>query len=164
MSLITIWVRKLASRIGGKARRRPQGLFPESWRRGILFVERLEDRLAPSTFQWTGQGGNSNWTTPGNWQLVSGAGTTPNAIGDVARFTGAIPGGTTVVVDAAITVGEIDFGSASSITINQGAGTLTLDNTGFAATAVLNVGSGPSQTPARIRSTRRCWRTPAEHQ
>src|SRR5262249_39043744 len=36
-------------------------------RRIRLSLEELETRLAPATFVWTGQGGNSNFSTAGNW-------------------------------------------------------------------------------------------------
>src|ERR1017187_1443643 len=33
-----------------------------------LCLETLEDRLAPAQFIWTGAGGDTNWSTPLNWQ------------------------------------------------------------------------------------------------
>src|SRR6476619_345833 len=93
-----------------------------------LFVETLEDRTMLSTFQWTGLGADGNWSTAGNWNLVSGSGTTPNAVGDIARFAGT-PAQTTVTVNVPVTVGEIDFNTASNINIvNSGGNVLTFQN------------------------------------
>src|SRR6185295_17647807 len=80
-----------------------------------LFVEPLEDRTLLSTFQWTGLGADTNWSTPGNWLPATGF---PNAVADIAQFTGAYGGAQTVELDRAITVGEIDFGSSANITIS----------------------------------------------
>ena len=33
-----------------------------------LFFEHLEDRVTPTTFIWSGLGGNNNWSTAANWQ------------------------------------------------------------------------------------------------
>jgi hypothetical protein len=49
-------------------------------------VEALEDRLAPATFVWTGQGGNNLFSTAGNWSnAATGANGTPGA-GDSLVF------------------------------------------------------------------------------
>src|SRR5262245_4418103 len=104
--------------------------FPKpAW--GYLTAEALEDRIAPATFKWTGLSGAGNaWTDPGNWTPTSGTGTVPNAPGDVAQFTGTITGQTSVVVNQNITVGEIDFATASNISIlGSGNNVLTLQNT-----------------------------------
>ena len=84
-------------------------------------LEVLEDRTLLSTFQWTG-GSGVNWNDSGNWNLVSGAGTFPNAQGDVAQFTGSYSAAQAVAVNQAITVGEIDFGTAKDVTIGGGNG------------------------------------------
>src|SRR5262249_37392466 len=106
-----------------------------------LWIERLEDRTLPSTFNWTGGGADSNWSTGANWNLLSGSGSFPNAVGDVAQFTGT-PARTTVTLNQNITVREPDFGTASNITSNGlGANLLTLDNTGNGPNAVINVGA-----------------------
>ncbi|HEX5272984.1 MAG TPA: hypothetical protein VFW33_20950, partial [Gemmataceae bacterium] len=103
--------------------------------------ERLEDRTLPSTFQWIGGGADNNWSTGANWSLVSGSGSFPNAPGDVARFNGSYSGAQSVVVNQAITVGEIDFGTTQNVTIGaSGGNVLTLDDTGTGANAVLDVG------------------------
>src|SRR5436190_2154115 len=74
-------------------------------------LEALEARNLLSTFQWTGQGATANWTDVANWS-GGPAGTFPDVPGDVAQFVGAFAGARTVTVDQAITVGEIDFGTA----------------------------------------------------
>src|SRR5947209_6491607 len=76
-----------------------------------VWLEQLEDRTLLSTYQWTGAA-SANWTDPGNWNLVSGAGSFPNAQGDVAQFIGSYSGPQTVTINAAITVGEVDWGTA----------------------------------------------------
>lgn len=52
-----------------KARFRPQ-------------LELLEGRLAPTTHIWTGRGGDSNWSTAGNWE----GNQVPNSSDDILRF------------------------------------------------------------------------------
>src|SRR5262245_31041914 len=103
-----------------------------------LWIEPFEDRTRLSAYQWLGTGGDNNWNNPGNWNLLSGAGTFPNAIADIARFTGSYSTAQTVLVNQAITVGEIDFGSSKDITIT-GANILTLLNSG-SSSSILDVG------------------------
>ena len=102
----------------------------------------LEDRTVPATYQWTGTGANANWNNAANWTLISGTGTFPNAVGDVAQFTGAYTADQKATITTAITVGEIDFGGSGytgnfGVTITKTAGSLTLTNS--AGTAILNV-------------------------
>src|SRR5262245_11655819 len=127
---------------GGKNRKAKDARGPRkahARRLQPLWFEQLEDRTLPSTFKWLGSGADANWSTAANWSLLSGAGSFPNAAGDIAQFTGTAAQ-TTVVVNQAITVGEIDFATASNITIAaSGSNVLTLDNTG-ATNAILDVG------------------------
>src|SRR5439155_18448492 len=95
------------------AARKPRLSFRHLW------LEQLEDRTLPSTFKWVGGAADANWTTAGNWNVVSGAGAFPNAAGDVAQFTGSYSSAQTAVVNQAITVGRIDFATASNITISS---------------------------------------------
>src|SRR5437868_12686492 len=95
-----------------KERRKLSRKFPR-----LLFVEPLEDRTLLSTFQWTG-GSGSNWNDGGNWSRLSGSGTFPNAVDDVAQFTGTYSSAQLAVVNQAITVGEIDFGTTKNVTIS----------------------------------------------
>src|SRR5262249_61970886 len=44
-------------------------------------LEQLEDRLAPATFQWSGAGANSNWSTGANWG--GGVAPSPTAFADL---------------------------------------------------------------------------------
>src|SRR5436305_116951 len=100
-----------------------------------LWLEQLEDRTLLTAYQWTGLGATSAWNDPNNW----GGAAFPNAPADIARFTGTITGGTTATVNQAITVGEIDFGTSSNITItSSGTNVLTLQSSG--ANAILDVG------------------------
>src|SRR5262249_24037094 len=48
------------SKQGGRWR-----VWPRLLRQPLL--EKLEDRLAPASHTWTGNGGNALWSTPGNW-------------------------------------------------------------------------------------------------
>src|SRR5262249_14354582 len=87
-----------------------------------------------------GVGPDGSGTTAAKWSLLSGAGSFPNAAGDIAQFTGTYSTAQTVVVNQAITVGEIDFATASNITIAaSGSNVLTLDNSP-GTNAILDVG------------------------
>ncbi len=109
--------------------------------RALLDVLQLEDRVVPSAYQWTGDS-STVWEDPGNW-TGGPAGTYPSLAGDVAQFTGTYAAAQQVVVAVPITVGEIDFGTPQNVTISaSGGNVLTLDNTGTAANAILNVGAG----------------------
>src|SRR6266850_871503 len=127
--MILSWWRKLATknnRTSKRALRRTSRsrFFRQMW------VEQLEDRTLLSTFQWIG-GSSVNWNDAGNWTLVSGAGSFPNAQGDIAQFTASYSAAQLVTVNQAISVGEIDFGTSRNITITStGTNVLALDNTG----------------------------------
>jgi autotransporter-associated beta strand protein len=115
----------------------------------LLFLELLEDRLVPSTFKWLGASG-ANWDTVANWTRTSGTtGTFPNAIGDIAQFTGTT-GGTTVTLDIPVTVGEIDFGSSLSYTINSSAAANTLTLQATSGNALLKTLTSPANTGTDI--------------
>ncbi len=118
-----------------------------------LRLEQLEDRTLLSTYQWLGTS-SALWSDPGNW-TGGPAGTFPSLAGDVAQFTGSITGSTTVTVNQAITVGEIDFNTASNITINStGTNVLTLDNTpnpnAILNVAATNTGTQVLNTPVTV--------------
>src|SRR4051812_47511880 len=66
----------------------------------LLWLEHLEDRTLPSTYQWVG-GSSVNWNDPNNWS--GGSAAFPNAQGDVAQFTGSYSTAQTVLVNQAIT-------------------------------------------------------------
>jgi hypothetical protein len=89
--------------------------------------------------QWNVDAGG-NWTDAGNWQ-----GGVPNAAGAVANFGGIITAPRTVTLDAAQTVGAINFDNTNSYTIS-GANTLTISGAG----ASLNVLSGSHTIAAPI--------------
>src|SRR5437016_4685647 len=93
---------------GSRSMLDPRRSFP-------LAIEQLEDRTLLSTYQWTGANflTDTNWSDSANWTLLVGSGTIPNAVGDVAQFTGT-PASSTATVDVAVTLGEIDFASSSS--------------------------------------------------
>ena len=121
-------------RRGGKAALRGQRSGLHARKSAHLTLEMLEDRtlMSASTFQWTGASSlTSNWNDPVNWtNLTPGSPEQfPNTVGDIVQFTGT-PQASTVLVNQAITVGEIDFGTAANINIGIGGFGLTLDNTG----------------------------------
>jgi len=93
-----------------------------------FWVEPLEDRIVPSTFRWNVDASGS-WTNAANWALVSGAGSYPNAIDDVAEFDSVITATRTVTIPTGttITVGSIQIDSSQNYII-----------AGADATAVLN--------------------------
>ena len=122
-------------------------------RKRIASFDILEDRTVPATYQWTGAGANANWNTAANWTLISGTGTFPNAVGDVAQFTGAYTATQTPVLTSAVTVGEIDFGGPTytgnfGVTLTKSAGGLTLKNA--SGPAVINVLAGGNTTTQTI--------------
>src|SRR5689334_18019224 len=58
----TIWGRWVARLFQQQRRaRRPRSGRP------ALYFEPLEDRVTPTTFIWSGLGGNNNWSNPANW-------------------------------------------------------------------------------------------------
>src|SRR5207302_4837421 len=130
---LTAAVKRSARTLGRQAGGQRGRFFSQLW------VERLEERIAPATYQWVG-GNSLNWGDAGNW-TGGNPGGVPNAQGDVAQFTGSYAAAQLVVLNQAITVGEVDFGTAKNITIS-GTSVLTLDNTGTGPNAILNVGSG----------------------
>ena len=86
----------------------------------VLWLEPLEDRTLLSTFQWTGSSGlSSNWNDPNNWTLVSGT-VSPRLSKCHRRHCPVRPAhqqSSTVQLNTNITVGEVDFGTATNITI-----------------------------------------------
>ena len=127
----------------------------ESAKAQRLQLERLEDRTLLSTFQWTGANTlvDSNWNDPANWNVTAGTPTTfyPSVVGDIAQFTGT-PAQATVTLNQNITVGEIDFGTSSNITIipNPSVSALTLDNTGIATGTTAKIVALASNTGVDI--------------
>ena len=103
-----------------------------------LLVEMLEERTLLTTAQWhptAAVGGVYDWSTGANWV----GGIAPTQPGDIAQFLGTIANPPTL--DRSESVGEIDFNSASNVSILEPSGgntTLTLDNTGFKANAIVN--------------------------
>ena len=105
-----------------------------------------------SVFVWVGAGSNTNWDNVANWQLVSGTGTFPNGIGDIAQFTGAYTATVTATLDIPVTVGEIDFGGSGytgnvGVTIT-GKNLLTLQN--VSGPGIINVNASGNSTTETI--------------
>src|SRR5438105_4873685 len=120
------WLRKLLNQ--RKKTVRPRG-GKSPWFQKLhryMELETLEKRLMPATYRWLGAT-SSNWADNTNWfdSYYAGPGPVgdyPQVDSDIVRFTGT-PASTTATVNAAgITVGEIDFDTASNITINSSGG------------------------------------------
>ena len=95
-----------------------------------LYLELLEERLAPSTVVWTGNGDGTNWNNPANWspQGVPGntADVTINVSGAVVNYsTGTLTVNSIVDYDTLeVTGGSLAISSQSTFsttTVNNGA-------------------------------------------
>ena len=117
-------------------RSRTIGLWADNRKSTWLWLELLEDRTLLTTYQWTGLGASGNWTNSANWSPSSAF---PNAVGDVAQFVGPITGITSVILNQAITVGEIDFGSATGITITSTSSNVLTLSKGSGTNSVLSL-------------------------
>ena len=109
----------------GWSARRPSLLRPFP----SLRVEELEARTVPTSFTWTGAGGNSNWTNGGNW-----TGGVPTAGADLSFPSGVIaglrtannnfPNGTSF---NSLTIGESGYLlTGNSITLTQATGSSSI--------------------------------------
>ena len=106
-----------------------------------LFFEELEERTLLTVAQWNPTsltiGVGYQWSNSANW--ISNTGLAPTQAGDIAQFVGTIVSPPTL--DTPLSVGEVDFNSPSNVSILEpsgGSNTLTLDNTGFKANAIIN--------------------------
>src|SRR5215470_85822 len=63
LSPLSRWTQRLLRRrsVHPKPRAKP--------RRSRLWLESLEDRVTPSTVNWTGNGDGINWSDPHNWDV-----------------------------------------------------------------------------------------------
>ena len=120
--------RNLIRRIrrNGKAALRGKRPGANTHKASQLHLEQLEDRTLLSTFQWTGadNGVGNSWNDANNWLNITAGSfvsSYPQNAGDIAQFTGT-PAQTSVSLGASITVGEIDFNSASGILITASGG------------------------------------------
>ena len=86
---------------------------------------------------------NGIWSSPGNWS--DGV---PDGVGQVARFMNTISSNRTVTVNAAVTLGAINFDSQKTYTIAGGTPTLTLDTA--IGNAAINVASASPQVISAI--------------
>src|ERR1043166_532403 len=87
-------------------------------------IEMLEDRLAPATYTWTGNGANDLWSNAANWDIgvpVSAADVViPNVTGSVeVLFDASVPG-------SGVTLNSL----TSSEPFHISGDTLTLDGPG----------------------------------
>jgi autotransporter-associated beta strand protein len=90
---------------------------------------------------------DGSWTTASNWDPSS-----PNSSGIKAIFGGMISSPRTVTLDAAKTVGKIEFNNANSYTIS-GANTLTLNNGALASDITVFNGSHSIASNLALAST-----------
>src|SRR5438128_1428030 len=127
------WLRKL---IAGK---RPPAMRPSPHRGKTsgrvstrLWLERLEDRLAPAV-SWNGLAGDGNWDTPGNW--VGGA--LPGMNDDVTIANA------TVTHSSGVT-DQIKSLALTSTILNLSGGTLDIVNAGAltSTTSTFNLSGG----------------------
>ncbi|MFT3789230.1 MAG: autotransporter-associated beta strand repeat-containing protein [Tepidisphaeraceae bacterium] len=93
-------------------------------------------------------GGSWSASVPANWSAAG----VPVAAGDTATFGSAISSDQTVTVDGAIAVGGIKFDNAAKYTIAAGSGSLTLDNSGVAASLQVVSGSHEISAPMAVAS------------
>ena len=95
--------------------------------------------LTGTSYTWN-VNADGNWTTNANWNPSSG---NPNGIGQTANFTSAITANHTVTLDAARTVGYLNFNDDNNYTIASATNRLTFDVS--AGNAQLNVNGTGSQ-------------------
>jgi autotransporter-associated beta strand protein len=98
---------------------------------------------------WLLSGGGS-WGVAANWAN----GTIPQHQEDIADFTGAISGPSTITLDGNRTVGQINFNNANAYTLAAGSGgILTLDNAGSLATITDAGGAHFITAPVTLNSS-----------
>src|SRR5205085_7512248 len=90
-------------------------------RRARLLVEGLETRLLPANILWIGGGGDSNWSTAGNWKDLSNSTNHVPASTDVAVFDNTQAGGS----NANSTIDGSFGGTIAGLSVTNYTGTLT---------------------------------------
>ena len=93
-----------------------------------------------TTSEWNNSQGDSLWTTSADWSNG-----TPNAVGITAKF-GSLTGAGTINMNGDKTVSGLFFDNGGSYTIS-GAGNLTLNNGGAAASVTVNNGNHTIAVP-----------------
>ena len=96
--------------------------------------------ITGTTYTWN-VNADGNWTTNANWSPNTA---NPNGVGQVANFTNAITANHTVTLDAARTVGYLNFNDDNTYTIASPTNRLTFDVGG--GSAQLNVNNTGSAT------------------
>ena len=155
----------------GKRRNQPPKASAPGSRRGARFVrlvlERFEERVTPSNvYQWTGVSEiNFLWTTAANWTQVGGTGGMYPGDGkdgttDVAQFVDpALISGHSPTINGSFSIGEIDFGTATNVTLATDGGSghgLTLSGSAqiIASNSVgKNTGNDVISAPVTIASS-----------
>jgi len=90
---------------------------------------------------------SGNWSNSGNW-----TGSVPNGVGAGAAFSAATTVAVTVTLDTPVTLGSLQFGNFGSSSVGytlsgSGSNTLTLNNSGSAATIMVIYGSHVINAP-----------------
>jgi hypothetical protein len=106
-------------------------------------VYRIQTASDPNLHIWNVDAAG-DWSTAASW--TNGQ---PNASGQTASFLSAISAPRTVNVDATKTVGSVIFNNANGYTLS-GAGTLTINNGGSAASIQVESGSHTISAPLSI--------------
>lgn len=111
---------------------------------GVSFTPPTAPYSLTATPQWAIDN-SGNWTSPGSWTAA-----VPNAVGATAVFGPIISTSRTVTLDAPITVGTLQFDSASRYTL-QGS-TLTVQTSSGNGVIALTQGSHIITAPLRLAS------------
>ncbi len=84
------------------------------------------ETISTNGFIWTGNGGNANWATAGNWS----GGVAPST-SNIAVFDGSCASNCSPTIAANISVSGIRISSGYTGTISQGSSTITLSSGGW---------------------------------
>ncbi len=121
-------------------------------RRTRLFLEQLEDRLAPAAVSWTGNAGTLNWSDPGNWSNNA----VPTSSDDVTinisvSGTIIIGSGNYAVRSLNDTTAELAIAPGGTLSLAAVAATSTFGNTVTVQSGgTLTVGAGASVQTASL--------------
>jgi autotransporter-associated beta strand protein len=100
--------------------------------------------IANST--WNTAANNQSWNVAGNWTPA----VVPHMAGDTANFLGAATSPITVTLDAAQSVGSLNFNNTNSYTIAAGTGGSLVMDSGTASSATINDANGSHTIAAPV--------------
>ena len=120
----------------------------------IAYATRISSRVSwinstiPATerSEWANSAGG-NWTAAGNW-----TGSVPNGAGHVANLNTKLASSSTITLNAAVTVGTLNFNNTAASYTIAGANTLTLNNGASAATVLVWDGQHGISAPLTLSS------------